>query len=408
MDRAIPPRQRVAGSESGPLRRYEALIEDGEVRPDPDQRSAIVALQKLHETLVDYPELGTRTLDIRKWRIWNLLGGGPKTGPRGLYMWGGVGRGKSMIMDLFFVGAPINAKRRTHLHAFMQEVHAAIHAFRKMDPSERIRYGAAAGDDDPIPAVARAFSLQATLLCFDEFHVTDVADAMILGRLFEELFDRGVIVVATSNRPPEDLYKDGLNRQLFLPFIDMLTDTLDVVPLNGPVDYRLARLKSVDSYYHVPNGDEATARLREAFFRLTDRSVDDADKVPTGELIVQGRTIFVPKDCKGVAVFSFKRLCEEPLGPADYLAIAQRYHTLIIVGIPIMGPDKRNAAKRFVTLIDALYEQNCKLLCAADGAPTDLYVAGDGAFEFDRTVSRLIEMQSEHYLRLGHGSAKAA
>lgn len=390
--------------QTGPKARYDALVEAGELRPDTDQAKAALRLQQLYEQLQSYKEVPSGTLSVRRWRLANLFrwAGNDAKAPRGLYLWGGVGRGKSMLMDLFFETAPIRAKKRVHFHQFMLDVHAEIHRFRSLSPSEKIAFGAAAGSDDPIPPVARRIAIEATLLCFDELQVSDVADAGILGRLFQELLARGVVVVATSNRPPQDLYKDGLNRSIILPFIALIEREWDVMPLNGPTDYRLERLSGVDTY-HVPNSDVATAKLREAFFRLTDHSIDDAESVPSEELDVHGRRLFVPKALKGVAVFSFKRLCAQPLGAADYLAIARRYHTLIIVGVPKMGPDKRNEAKRFVTLIDALYEHKVKLLMAADAPPQELYKQGDGAFEFERTVSRLIEMQSQDYLALGHG-----
>jgi len=226
---------------------------------------------------------------------------------------------------------------------------------------------------------------------------------MILSRLFTRLLDEGVTVIATSNRAPDSLYLGGLNRELFLPFIALLEERLTIVRLDGPVDYRLERLAGMPTWY-VPNGPDATAALREAFFRLTDYPVEDSAHVPTEALAIPGgRTLHVPKSLKGVAVFSFRRLCGEPRGAADYLAIARRFHTVIVVGVPKMGPENRNEAARFVTLIDALYEQKVKLLAAADAEPHDLYVAGDGAFEFERTASRLMEMQSEGYLALGHG-----
>ncbi|RZL74297.1 MAG: cell division protein ZapE, partial [Sphingomonas sp.] len=227
-------------------------------------------------------------------------------------------------------------------------------------------------------------------------------DAMILSRLFTLLLEEGVTVVTTSNRPPADLYKNGLNREHFLPFISLIEARMDVITLNGPVDYRRDRLGSIDTWL-VPNGPKATKLLSGDFFRLTDFPVEDRAHVPSEDLIVQGRSVHVPKALKGVAVFSFKRLCEEARGSADYIAIARRYHTVIVVGIPKLGPDNRNEAARFVALIDALYEQKVKLLAAADAEPQDLYESGDGRFEFDRTISRLEEMRSEEYLAAGHG-----
>lgn len=382
------------------LTAYMHLVERAELRPDPDQERAARRLDRLAAELAAW--------EPRKPASWlgRLFGGKAEAGkpPRGLYMWGSVGRGKSMLMDLFHDNARISPKRRVHFHEFMLEVHEAIHDYRQLSEGERrARFGKQAGDD-PMPPIAAQIAEAARLLCFDEMQVTDVADAMILGRLFTELFKNDVVVVTTSNRPPRDLYKGGLNRQLFLPFIDLLEATLDVETLNGPTDYRLDRLGGMPVYY-VPNGPEATAKLSEAFFRLTDYPVEDRANVPSETLTVQGREIFVPKALKGVAVFSFKRLCANPLGAADYLAIAQKFHTVIVVGIPKLGPEKRNEAKRFVTLIDALYEYRVKLLCAADALPHELYTEGDGAFEFERTVSRLMEMQSEEYMAKGHGLA---
>ena len=272
-----------------------------------------------------------------------------------------------------------------------------------LEVHDRLREERAKEKSDPVPEVAAAIASEAKLLCFDEMVINNPADAMILSRLFAHLLEEGVTVVTTSNRPPRDLYLGGLNRELFLPFIDLIEAKLDVVPLNGPTDYRLERLGGMPTWY-VPNGPEATKALSEAFFRLTDYPVEDRAKVPSEDLpLGGGRTLHVPKSVKGVAVFSFKRLCGEPRGAPDYLAIARRYHSVIIVGISRMGPENRNEAARFVTLVDALYEHKVKLLAAADAAPDDLYVAGDGAFEFERTASRLIEMQSADYLALGHG-----
>lgn len=381
------------------LAAYQDLVRRSELRADPDQARAAQRLDRLAQELADWQPKPVSFLS-------RLFGKGqePEDMPRGLYLWGSVGRGKSMLMDLFHDHVAVERKQRVHFHEFMLDVHARIHHYRQQSETERReQFGRSAGDD-PIPPIAAKIAQQARLLCFDEMQVTDVADAMILGRLFTELFKNNVVVVTTSNRPPRDLYKDGLNRQLFLPFIELLEEKLDVETLNGPTDYRLERLAGMP-VYHVPNGPEATDKLSEAFFRLTDYPVEDAAHVPSETLTVQGRQLFVPKALKGVAVFSFKRLCESPLGAADYICIAQHYHTVILVGIPKLGPEKRNEAKRFVTLIDALYEYKVKLLCAADALPQDLYPSGDGAFEFERTVSRLMEMQSADYLARGHGLA---
>ncbi|MEA3390486.1 MAG: cell division protein ZapE [Pseudomonadota bacterium] len=367
---------------TGLLSRYDALVEGGELRPDPDQRKAAERLHRLQQELEATPARGST--------LWKLLRKAPEP-PRGLYMWGGVGRGKSMLMDLFFDCVQVKRKTRAHFHEFMLDVHARLAQARKSESG------------DPIPPVVESLAEEARLLCFDEMVVNNSADAMILSRLFTALIDRGVTMVATSNRPPKDLYKDGLNRQLFLPFIDLIKAKLDVLSLNGPTDYRRDRLGDAQ-LWHCPNGAEATKALSDSFFRLTDFSVEDRAKVPAEDIPVQGgRTLHVPKSLKGVAVFSFKRLCEEARGAPDYLAVARKYHTVIIVGIPVLGPEKRNEAARFVTLIDSLYEYKVKLLAAADASPAQLYPTGDGSFEFERTVSRLMEMQSDDYLALGHG-----
>ena len=367
---------------SGPVAQaYAQLVSAGELRADPAQESAVASLDRLAHSLKSG---GRGILSIF---------GARKSGPDGVYLWGGVGRGKSMLMDLAFAAIDVQPRRRVHFHAFMLETHALLKQARASD------------DGDPLDGVAEAVAGQARLLCFDEMQVTNPADAMILSRLFEKLLERGVKVIATSNRPPGDLYRDGLNRELFLPFIALIESRFEVVEVNGPTDYRLDRLAGVE-VWHVPNGPKATEALSRAFFQLTDHSVEDRDKVPSEELDVGGgRTLHVPKSLKGVAVFSFKRLCGEARGAADYLAIAQRFHTIIIVGIPVMGRDMRNEAARFVTLIDALYEHRVKLLAAADAEPAGLYPQGDGSFEFQRTVSRLEEMRSADYLAEGHGIA---
>jgi cell division protein ZapE len=362
--------------------RYAELVAAGELQPDPDQAAAVAVLDALADELAETKNRGSL--------LWRLAGRVNEP-PAGVYLWGGVGRGKSMLMDLACNAIPYAPKRRVHFHEFMLEVHARLRAERAKE------------EGDPIPPVARAIADEAKLLCFDEMVINNSADAMILSRLFANLLEAGVTVITTSNRPPRDLYLGGLNRELFLPFIALIERELKVVPLNGPTDYRLHRLGGMPTWY-VPNGPEATKALAEAFFRLTDYPVEDRAKVPTEDLkLPGGRTLHVPKSLKGVAVFSFKRLCGEPRGAPDYLAIARHYHTVIIVGIPRMGPENRNEAARFVTLIDALYEHKVKLLAAADAQPQELYVTGDAAFEFARTASRLIEMQSAEYLALGHG-----
>ena len=368
-------------------KRYQTLIEAGELQPDDDQRRAILALDRL---AADFQQAG------KQQGLWARLTRQRLPAPRGIYMWGGVGRGKSMLMDLAFDTIAAKPKRRVHFHEFMLEVHDRIRREREREAG------------DPIAPVAAAIAAEARLLAFDEMVINNSADAMILSRLFSNLLANGVTVITTSNRPPRDLYKDGLNREHFLPFIDLVGRELDVVPLNGPTDYRLERLGGMPTWY-VPIGPEATQALSTAFFRLTDYPPEDRANVPSDDIPVQGgRSLHVPKSLKGVAVFSFKRLCGEARGAPDYLAVARRYHTVIIVGIPKLGPENRNEAARFVTLIDALYEHKVKLLASADAQPAELYTQGTGAFEFERTASRLIEMQSEEYLAKGHGEADEA
>lgn len=365
---------------SGPVRAaYDQLIADHELKPDPAQERAVAALDRLAAGIANQGFLA------------RLLGRG-RDAPEGVYLWGGVGRGKSTLMDLGFAYIDIAPKRRVHFHEFILETHARLRSARQSE------------EGDPIEPVAEQIAAEAKLLCFDEMQVTNPADAMILSRLFVKLLEAGVKVVTTSNRPPRDLYKDGLNRELFVPFIELIERRMLVVEVNGPTDYRLDRLEGVE-VWHVPNGPQATADLSRAFFQLTDYPVEDRAKVPSEDIDVGGgRTLHVPKSLKGVAVFSFKKLLGEPRGPADYLAIARRFHTVILVGIPVMGPEMRNEASRFVTFIDALYDHKVKLLAAADAEPEGLYPSGGGSFEFQRTVSRLEEMQSAEYLAEGHGA----
>ena len=369
------------------LARYERLIAANELREDADQRVAAARLDHLQK-------------ELESGKPGGLLGqffGRKAASPQGVYMWGGVGRGKSMLMDLFVETLAIEEKRRVHFHAFMQEVHALLREARKSKSG------------DPILPVAAQIAENLRCLAFDEMVVNNSADAMIMSRLFRALIvDKGVTIVTTSNRPPHDLYKDGLNREHFLPFIDLIEDRLDVLSLNGPTDYRLDRLGGMDCW-HTPLGDAATAQVREVFFRLTDYKPEDAEHVPSAEIDVGGgRMLHVPKSLKGVGVFSFKKLCSEARGAPDYLAIARAYHPVILVGIPQMGKDMRNEAARFVTLIDALYEHRVKLFATAAAEPDDLYIEGDGAFEFERTASRLMEMRSDEYMALGHGEEDSA
>jgi cell division protein ZapE len=371
---------------SGVLARYEELITSGELRPDPDQRAAAERLELLQRQLeAPPPKPGLLARLTRNAATFPAI--------RGLYMWGGVGRGKSMLMDLFHDCLELPTKRRVHFHAFMQEVHGLLREARRSESG------------DPIPVVAAQIAADLRVLAFDEMVVNNSADAMIMSRLFTALIrDHGLTIVTTSNRAPFELYKDGLNREHFLPFIALIESDLDVLTLDGPTDYRLDRIGGMATW-HTPLGEAATARVREVFFRLTDFAPEDAEHVPSQELDVGGgRSLHVPKSLKGVGVFSFKKLCAEARGAPDFLAIARAFHTIILVGIPQMGPENRNEAARFVTLIDALYEHRVKLFATAAASPEQLYTAGDGAFEFERTVSRLMEMQSDEYMALGHGT----
>ena len=361
------------------LNAYDALVAAGELRTDPEQRAAATRLDTLAAELETPKRAG----------LFARLTGRGGASPRGVYMFGDVGRGKSMMMDLFFANVGVERKRRVHFSEFMLEVHGRIAIERRKEAG------------DPIAPVAAALAEETRLLAFDEMMVTNSPDAMILSRLFTALLEAGVTVVTTSNRAPADLYRNDLNREHFLPFIALIEARLDVVTLNGPIDYRRDRLGQQNTWL-VPNGPAATADLSAAFFRLTDHEV--TEPIPAEDIVVQGRTLHVPKTLKGVAVFSFRKLCGEARGAADYLAVARRYHTVILVGVPRLGPENRNEAARFVALIDALYEHKVKLLAAADAEPDALYPEGDGRFEFQRTVSRLEEMRSEDYLAQGHGS----
>jgi cell division protein ZapE len=372
---------------SGPIEtRLERRIADGVLQRDPEQVLAARALDDRLIALKDYDPTGGGLLD--------KLFGGRDTIPRGLYMYGGVGRGKSMLMDWFFEAAEITPKRRTHFHAFMLDVHARINAWRKLDRAGRRAspHHVRGAGDDPIAPTARAIAAEASLLCFDEFHVTDITDAMILSRLFEALWEEGVVVIATSNRAPDDLYPNGLNRPLFEPFIEMMPDHLIIHAFEGDVDHRLRALTAAP-IYHAPLGATSDAAMDAAWDRLTRGAVPEPS-----ELLVQGRKLSFPQTARGVLRTDFKQMCEANRSPAEYLEIAQAFHTLLLEHVPQMGPASRNAAKRFVTLIDALYETRTKLVVSAAVEPSMLYQHGTGAFEFERTVSRLMEMRTADYL----------
>ena len=361
------------------IKRYEARINDGQLMPDPVQAEAATALDDLAHRLAN-----------RKTGGWFSKA----ESVTGLYMWGGVGRGKSMLMDLFFEHAPVEARRRVHFHEFMAEVHDRLDAWRKLSEDERKRseWRVKGAGDDPIAPVAKQIASEANLLCFDEFQVTQIADAMVLARLFEALFERHVTVVATSNRHPNDLYKDGINRPLFLPFIEHLKANCDVMELASERDYRLDRLIEAPVWY-APLGGESERALDQAWDRLT-LGAEPQHCV----LTVKGRKLEVHREAAGVARFTFEELCARPLGSRDYLAIAANFNTVILSGIPTLGPENRNEAARFVSLIDAFYEAKVKLVASAAAEPEELYPEGDGSFEFERTVSRLHEMRSTDYL----------
>ena len=365
---------------------YREMNRDGELHHDPVQELAVEKLQSLSDVLSAYMPV----VDGSGWRERFGLSRRPsKAAPQGLYLWGPVGRGKSMLMDMFYDALPGGQKRRVHFHEFMLEIHATLHLWRKRDGKLQ----------DPLPRIATEIATETRLICFDEFQVENIADAMILGRLFEGLFDEGVVVVATSNRHPDDLYKGGLQRDRFLPFVDVLKDRIDILEIHAARDYRRDRLVDM-GVYHTPLGPEADAALDEAFAALTDNVL-----AKPAELMATGRKVTVKMAAKGIARFTFAELCENPLGAPDYLAIAKAYHTVILSGIPLLPSAKRNESKRLVTLIDALYEHKVNVVASAAAQPDELSPDGDTAFAFELTSSRLIEMQSEEYIQAVHLNA---
>jgi cell division protein ZapE len=371
---------------------YQALITSGAIEPDPAQAEAAEAFSALEERLASYKPARKKGL---LGRLFADKNGGP---PRGLYIHGEVGRGKTMLMDLFFQHSSVAHKRRAHFHEFMAEVHERIYGFR-----QNIARGEIA-DGDVIALTAASIFDEAWLLCFDEFHVTDIADAMILGRLFSRLFELGTVVVATSNVAPDDLYQGGLNRALVLPCLAQIADHMDVLRLDARTDFRLEKLAGVKMWL-VPADRDAAAALDKAWMKLT----GNAPCKPR-DISIKGRVLHVPCSAHGVARFSFADICEQPLAGSDYLRLAHDYHTILINRIPVMDYAERNAAKRFITLIDTLYDNAVKLMASAEADPVSLYIAaeGDEANEFKRTSSRLIEMSSESYLALPHGRKDSA
>jgi cell division protein ZapE len=382
----------LSSSASSFLGHYEALVASGAIEPDAAQREVAAAFGELEQRLSHYKPPRKHGL------LGRLFADKDSAPPRGLYVHGDVGRGKTMLMDLFFQHSPVEYKRRAHFHEFMAEVHERIYGFRQQIARGDIP------DGDVIGLTANAIFEQAWLLCFDEFHVTDIADAMILGRLFARLFELGTVVVATSNVAPDDLYKGGLNRSLFLPFIAQITEHMAVLRLDARTDFRLEKLAGVKMWL-VPADAAAAAALDKAWGRMT----GNAPCRPR-DISIKGRNLHVPCSADGVARFSFADICEQPLAASDYLRLARDYHTLMIDRIPVMDFPERNAAKRFITLIDTLYDNRVKLMASAGADPLSLYLASDGveANEFKRTSSRLIEMGSESYLAQPHGFKDSA
>ncbi len=376
----------------GPLPAYRARVAEGALQADPAQAHAAETLQNLWRILRGYDPQPTQPAP--RGLLGRLFGAkrgsgdlaAPPGTPEGLYLVGAVGRGKSMLMDLFFETAEVPRKRRIHFHAFMQEAHQRIHRWKQAHP----------GADDPIPPLAQMIAGEASLLCFDEFQVHDITDAMILGRLFEALFARGVVVVATSNTAPQDLFKGKPGRDAFLPFIALIQSRVEVLHLESAQDYRRERIRGMPTWHHPMDG-RAERALDAAFLELTGA----AHGAPTS-LQVLGHPVPIAQAARGVARLEFEEICGRALGPADYLAIATHFHTLVLDGIPRLGPENFDRARRFITLVDALYEHRCKLVASAEAGPDELYERGDNAAMFERTASRLMEMQSQEYLGLPH------
>ncbi|MFN3780227.1 MAG: cell division protein ZapE [Brevundimonas aurantiaca] len=350
---------------------YDIRVDEGVLSPDPAQAEVLLALERLERDLA------------RR----GLFGRPPEV--KGIYLYGPPGRGKSMLMDLFYSATPEPRKKRAHFHAFMARIHDLVRQWREGDSKSRKTVFGTHKGDDPIPPIAKLIASEARLLCFDELQVTDIADAMILGRLFEALFEDRVVLAVTSNRAPEDLYKNGINRQLFTPFIDIIRDRCEVVQTAGARDWRLDRLSSAQ-VWHTPDD--------RAGFEALWRELKGGEPEEPTHLTVLGRDVVVERTVGAMARASFADLCGRPLGPQDYLAIAERFHTLFLEDVPILGPANHHEARRLVTLVDALYEARTRLIVLAAARPEALYTEGVGAFEFERTVSRFNEMQSRDWL----------
>lgn len=361
-----------------PLSRYSLLIDQCEILPDEGQKALVMALQRLHSAVTEEGAFksGKGFLSSLTQRAT------PRERPSGLYIWGGVGRGKSMLMDIFFESLPFKEKLRIHFHAFMLRVHGRIHELRK--EGDRL---------DPLRIVAGEIAKQYKVLCFDEFQVLDVADAMILSRLFSELFDRGTVVVFTSNRRPGDLYQGGLQRERFLPFIELLRKRLKIMELASPTDFRTRNLSQLAEVWHAPLGEEAERFMSDTFAGLTQHA-----RPQVMEIEIKKRALLIPRCWLDVCWFRFDELCGTALGAEDYLELAKLFRIFLISDIPVLTPENRNEAKRFVTLVDVLYEARSVLIASAATTPHNLYPQGDGSFEFERTVSRLMEMQTIEYL----------
>lgn len=366
-----------------PSDKYQALIAKGDLRADPEQEKAVEALQRLYDELIAAHEAPRATF----FQKITGLGQTAKDQPQGVYMFGGVGRGKSMLMDLFFECLPADIRKtRVHFHKFMIDVHDYIHSRRESN-------GAREGVDATIPLLAERLAEKSRVLCFDEFHVTDVADAMILGRLFTALFDRDAVVVATSNWEPDRLYEGGLQRDRFVPFINLLKNKLEVIHLDSPTDYRSEVLVQ-EGVYFQPLSAATKVRVDQVF-----KTMAGGTDISPKEIEVKGRHIDVKQAAGGIARFSFAQLCEQPLGAEDYLAITHEFDTVFLEGIPRLGYDRRNEAKRLMNLIDVLYESGTRAVFQADVPPEKLYKGHDHAFEFERTISRINEMRSAEYMQ---------